>query len=116
MCRYAADEDYRRSYPRYTSRFLEGRGGASAEPVSRTANEQMKNTYQSCKRTNIRTANEHNQLNPVHRFRANMVHVRQSRPDSGRGFEITVLKTYQAVPALLASGAANEEQSGLGRL
>jgi hypothetical protein len=33
-----------------------------------------------------------------------MAHVRQSRPDSGLGFEVKVLKTLQVVPSTLASG------------
>ena len=35
--------------------------------------------------------------------RANMAHIRQSRPDSGFGFHIRVLQTFQGVPLLLGS-------------
>ena len=38
------------------------------------------------------------------RCRANMAHIRQSRPDSGRGFQVEVLKTYQVVPSSRRSG------------
>ena len=43
-------------------------------------------------------------LSPVHRFRASMAHKRQSRPDSGHGFQAKVLKTFEGVPASLGSG------------
>ena len=33
-----------------------------------------------------------------------MAHIRQSRPDSGLGFQVRVLKTLQDVPSLLGSG------------
>ena len=36
---------------------------------------------------------------------ANMAHIRQSRPDSGLGFQVKVLKTLKVVPSLLGSGA-----------
>ena len=35
-----------------------------------------------------------------------MAHVRQSRPDSGLGFQIKVLKTLYVVPLLLEIGTA----------
>ena len=38
------------------------------------------------------------------RFRANMAHTRQSRPDSGLGFQVKLVKPYQVVPSLLGSG------------
>ena len=38
-----------------------------------------------------------------HRCRANMAHLRQSRPESGLGFQVNVLKTFQAVPSSLGS-------------
>ena len=34
-----------------------------------------------------------------------MAQVRQSRPDSGRGFQANVLKTFQLVPSSLGSGS-----------
>ena len=43
------------------------------------------------------------------RCRANMAHIRQSRPDSGRGFQVKVLKTVEVFPtqqrAVLPPGA-----------
>jgi len=36
--------------------------------------------------------------------RANMAHIRQSRPDSGCGFQVKVLKTFQVFPSSLGSG------------
>ena len=36
--------------------------------------------------------------------RANVAHVRQSRPDSGRGFQAKVVETVNAVPSSLGSG------------
>ena len=33
-----------------------------------------------------------------------MAHIRQSRPDSGIGFHVKVLKTFQVVPFSLGSG------------
>jgi len=36
--------------------------------------------------------------------RANVAHTRQPRPDSGRGFQVQVLKTFQVVPDSLGSG------------
>jgi hypothetical protein len=50
------------------------------------------------------------QLTTVHRFRVNMVHIRQSTPDDGCGVEITAPKSYQVVPVSLARGAAKEEE------
>jgi hypothetical protein len=40
--------------------------------------------------------------------RANMAHLRQSRPDSDLGFQVNVIKTFPVVPTWLGSG------SGLG--
>ena len=37
------------------------------------------------------------------RCRANAAHVRQSRPDSGLGFQVDALKTFQVVPFSLRS-------------
>jgi len=42
----------------------------------------------------------------THRFRANMAHVRQSRPDSGLGFQVKVLKPFQVDPSSLGGGQA----------
>ena len=39
-----------------------------------------------------------------YRCRANVAHVRQSRPDSGLGFQAIVLKTLSVVPSSLGSG------------
>ena len=39
------------------------------------------------------------------RCRANMAHVRQSRPDSGLDFQVKVFKTLSVVPPSLESGA-----------
>ena len=36
--------------------------------------------------------------------RANVAHVRQSRPDSGLGFQVNVLKITRVVPSSLGSG------------
>jgi len=41
------------------------------------------------------------------RCRANMAHVRQSRPDSGLGFQVKVLKPFKVVPFSLGSGDHN---------
>ena len=41
---------------------------------------------------------------PPKRCRANSTHKRQSRPGSGLGFQVLVLKTFQVVPACLGSG------------
>jgi len=38
------------------------------------------------------------------RFRANMAHIRQARPNSGLGFEVKVLETVQVVPSSPRSG------------
>ena len=38
------------------------------------------------------------------RCRANMAHIRQSRPDSGLGFQATVLETVEVVSSLPGSG------------
>jgi len=38
------------------------------------------------------------------RCRANMAHVRRSRPDSGLDFLVKVLATFQVVPSSLESG------------
>ena len=38
------------------------------------------------------------------RCRTSMAHTRQSRPDSGLGFQVKVLKTFQVVPSSLGSG------------
>ena len=36
--------------------------------------------------------------------RANTAHVGQSRPDSGLGFRVEVLETFEGVPSSLVSG------------
>ena len=41
-----------------------------------------------------------------------MAHVRQSRPDSGRGFRAEVLKTMEVVPSSPGRGMAGGTQSG----
>jgi len=38
------------------------------------------------------------------RCRANMAHIRQPRPDSGLGFQVKVIRTFQIGPSLLGSG------------
>ena len=43
---------------------------------------------------------------PLNRRRVNMPHIRQSRPDSGLGFQVLVLKTLEVVPSSLRSGQA----------
>jgi len=40
----------------------------------------------------------------VVRFLANMANIRQSRPDSGLGYKVKDLKTFEVVPSLLGSG------------
>ena len=40
--------------------------------------------------------------------RANMAHTRQSRPDSGLGLQVKVLKTREVVPSWLDSGTLRE--------
>ena len=42
------------------------------------------------------------------RRRANMAHIRQSRPDSGLGVQVKVLETFQIVPSSLRSGLGND--------
>ena len=42
------------------------------------------------------------------RCRANMEHIRQSRPDSGLGFQVKVRKTFQVVPSSLGSGLKSD--------
>ena len=43
-------------------------------------------------------------LNRAGRCRANMAHIRQSRPDYGLGFQVEVLKTVEVVSFPLGSG------------
>jgi len=38
------------------------------------------------------------------RYRSNMAHIRQSRPDCGLGFQVKAPKTLQVVPSSLGSG------------
>jgi len=38
------------------------------------------------------------------RCRANMAHIRQSRPDSGLGFQTKVIVTFEVVPSSPGSG------------
>ena len=40
----------------------------------------------------------------LERFRANVVHIRQLKPDAGLGFRVKVLKTFQVVPYSVGSG------------
>jgi len=37
--------------------------------------------------------------------RANSAHIRQSRPESGLGFQVSVVETFQVVPSSLGGGA-----------
>jgi len=46
------------------------------------------------------------------RCRANVAHIRQSRPDSGLGFQVKVLKTFKDVPSSLESGACRQISGG----
>ena len=48
----------------------------------------------------------------VNRCRANMAHIRQSRPDYAFGYEVKVHKTYPGVTSSLGSGAGSESSSG----
>ena len=41
------------------------------------------------------------------RCRANMAHITQSRPDSGRGLQVNVAETVESVPSSLGSGQAH---------
>ena len=41
----------------------------------------------------------------MYRCRANVAHIKQSRPDSGLGVQVKVVKTFQVVPTSLGSGA-----------
>ena len=41
------------------------------------------------------------------RCRGTLARIRQSRPDSGLGFQLKVLKTFQGVPSSLESGRQN---------
>ena len=41
----------------------------------------------------------------------NSAHIRQSRPDSGLGFRVNFLKTFQDVPSSLGSGTTNRSRS-----
>ena len=40
------------------------------------------------------------------RYRANMEHIRQSRPNSGLGFQVKVLETFKVALYSLGSGTA----------
>ena len=41
--------------------------------------------------------------------RANVAHIRQSRPDSGLGFQVQVLETYERVPSSLGKGKGHTD-------
>jgi len=45
------------------------------------------------------------------RCRANMAHIRQSRPGYGLGFLVQVLKIVQGVPSWLGSGVSESPES-----
>ena len=51
-------------------------------------------------------------LSDQSRCQANMAHVKQSKPDSGLGFQVKVLKTFQVAPCSLRCGA---DEDFLGR-
>ena len=44
----------------------------------------------------------------VRHLRANLVHIRQSRPDSGLGFQVTVLKMFKVVPSARDAGPVHQ--------
>ena len=46
--------------------------------------------------------------------RAKMTHIRQSKPDSGLGFQVKVLKPFEGVPSSLGNGASGEGRGGSG--
>jgi len=48
---------------------------------------------------------QHDEYSTHNRCRANMAHIRQSRPDSGLGFNVKVLGTLQFFPFSLGSGS-----------
>ena len=43
---------------------------------------------------------------------ANMAHIRQSRPESGLGFQVNVLQLLQVVPSSLGSGCSDAWPGG----
>ena len=45
-----------------------------------------------------------------YRCRANMAHIRQSRPDSGLGFQVKILTPFHVVPSSLGSGFPNGQE------
>ena len=47
----------------------------------------------------------------THRCQANMAQIRQTRPDSGLGFQVKVLKTFEVVPPSLGSGTQVAERT-----
>ena len=49
---------------------------------------------------------------PLSRGRANPVHMRQSRPGSGLGFRVKVLKPFQGVPSSLGSEYLRAQTEG----
>ena len=45
-----------------------------------------------------------------------MAHIRQSRPNSGLGFQVKVLKTFLRVPSSLGSGGYHDSGAANGAL
>ena len=43
-----------------------------------------------------------------------MAHVKQSRPDSGLGFQVNVIETFRVVPSSLGSGQGSGLKKGAG--
>ena len=88
----------RRNEDAATSRMSPFRRTSSGGPGNRSRKERESATpeqSQSPTRPRVRKK---------HRCRANVAHTRQSRPDSGLGFLVKVLRTCQVVPSSLGSG------------
>jgi len=47
---------------------------------------------------------------------ANVAHIRQSKPDSGRGSQVKVLNTLKVVPSSLGSGLTKRRRAASGHI
>ena len=55
-----------------------------------------------------RLHDEGHDVDVYHRCRANMASIRQSRPDSGLGFQVKALKNFLVVPSSLERGTSGD--------
>ena len=92
----------------YTPLYTSGASGMSQRQTHPADYEgsygRFSTTYQQARGVPASSTSLLRSIEPKSRCRPNMAHIRQSRPDSGLGFQVKFVKTFQVVPFALGSG------------